>query len=115
MPFTDSDKNDQLDGTGITHVSLHTADPTAGNEVSGGSPAYARKAITFNAAATGEKEDDGTILTFDVPAGTTVTHIGYYDALTVGTLKGYDAITSEVFASQGELKVNSVTLSITDS
>ena len=55
------------------------------------------------------------MLTFNVPAATTVTHIGYYSALTAGTLKGYDAITSEVFASQGELKVNSVTLSITDS
>jgi hypothetical protein len=36
----------------ITHLSLHTASPstTGANEATGGSPAYARKSVTFNAA-----------------------------------------------------------------
>jgi hypothetical protein len=50
-------KNDLLDGLGITHFSAHTAFPgsTGANELSGGSPAYARKAGVVNVASGGQR------------------------------------------------------------
>ncbi len=90
MPFNDASKNlalDALDETatgtvGITHIGIHTlvtAPPTdttpgtstnaAATEASGGSPAYARLAVTWGAAASGQKSNTGA-LTFDVPANT---------------------------------------------
>jgi hypothetical protein len=61
--------------TQITHVGIATlSDPGTGTnanavEATGGSPAYARQAVTWGAAAAGAKSNTGT-LTFDVPAGT---------------------------------------------
>lgn len=82
------DALDESQAEGITHLSLHTAYSTSGaNEVTGGSPAYARQACAFGAAASGAKAMTGTE-TFDVPAGTTVRWIGGWDALTVGDFKG---------------------------
>lgn len=80
MPFNDPAKNVMLDAldesaTQITHVGIHTlTDPGTGTnanagEATGGSPAYARQAVTWAAAASGAKSNSGT-LTFDVPAGT---------------------------------------------
>lgn len=70
-----------------THLALFTAfPPTIGsNEVTGGSPAYARKAITWNAAAAGSKSIAAG-QTFDVPLATTVRAVGVVSALTAGTL-----------------------------
>lgn len=66
--------------TSGTHLSLHTGFPptvNTGNEVTGGSPAYARKAATWTAsAATGSiSPATGIPATFDVPA-TTVRAVG---------------------------------------
>lgn len=80
MPFNDPAKNLMLDAldeavTQITHVGVHTlTDPGTGTnanagEATGGSPAYARQAVTWGAASGGVKQNTGT-LTFDVPAGT---------------------------------------------
>jgi hypothetical protein len=88
MPFNDLSKNAMLDGldegiaAGIKFVGVHqltTAPPTdttpgtgataASTEATGGSPAYARLAVVWGAAATGTKANTGA-LTFDVPAGT---------------------------------------------
>jgi hypothetical protein len=75
-------------GVGATHSSLHTAYSTTGaNEVTGGAPAYARKAVTW-AAASGRAKAGTLAAAFDVPAATTVRWIGFYDALTVGTFLG---------------------------
>lgn len=78
---------DQLDeglSTGADFGSLHTAYSTTGtNEVTGGSPAYARKGIVWGAAASGSKALTG-LPTFDVPAGTTVAWFGGWDAVTTG-------------------------------
>ncbi|SRR6266498_6000459 len=69
-------------------LSLHTGFPPAGgNEVTGGSPAYARKSITWNAAAAGSKSI-AAAQTFDVPA-TTVRAVATYDASTAGTQKAW--------------------------
>jgi hypothetical protein len=80
VPFNDLGKNKALDGldesvTGITYIGVgNITDPGtganyAGTEATGGSPAYARQAVTWAAAASGLKSNSGA-LTFDVPAGT---------------------------------------------
>jgi hypothetical protein len=98
MPLSTAGKNRALDalagaasGSAITHVSLHSAIPSdaGSNEISGGSPPYARIPIAFAAATGGTKDKDATTVTFEVPAGTTVTHLGYWTALTGGTFMGY--------------------------
>lgn len=93
--------------TGLTasvFVSAHTASPglTGANEVSGGAPAYARKAITFNAATAGAVDSSNTPV-LDIPASTTVAFVGIFNALTVGNFLAQDDITDEVFGSQGTL------------
>ena len=73
------------------HLSLHTGFPPTtgpGNEVTGGSPAYARQVMAWSAASAGSKAMTGTEV-FDVPAGTTVRAIATYDALTAGTQKAW--------------------------
>lgn len=101
MPFTDAARNEMLDAltdatptlSPITHASVHTADPTAGaNEVTGGSPAYARKAVTFANAASGAAAANGTDPVWDIPAGTTCVAIGYWDDATAGTFKGWSPL-----------------------
>lgn len=81
MPFNATAQNLALDNldetvtTGIKFVGLHTlTDPGTGTtanagEATGGSPAYARLAATWGAAAAGVKSNTSTF-TFDVPAGT---------------------------------------------
>lgn len=93
-------------GNNATHISLHTADPgtTGASEVTGGSPAYARKAATWGAGTAGDGVVTVTV-TFDVPGGVTVTHVGVWNALTAGTFLDKAAVTSQAFASQGTYQV----------
>jgi hypothetical protein len=90
MPLNVAAQNDALkSGTGggiagiITHVGINTlvtAPPTdttpgtgtnaAATEATGGSPAYARIAVTWGTPAAGVVANATTALTFDVPAGT---------------------------------------------
>jgi hypothetical protein len=120
MPYSTYVKNKWLDtlrnqafAVAQTYASLHTANPgdTGANEVSGGSPAYARKAINWN-AATGGTIDDSTAPVFDVPAGTTVAFVGLWDALTVGNFLGYADVTDEAFAAQGTYTVTDMDLNL---
>lgn len=61
--------------------SLHSAySAVGGNELTGGSPAYARKAITWNAPSGGTVDGD-PIGPFDVPAGSTVAWLGLWDGV----------------------------------
>lgn len=76
---------------------------SAGTELTGGSPAYARKPITWPAAASGAST--GSTLTFDVPSGATVAGFGYYSALTAGTYRAGVGLTTQTFASQGQYQV----------
>lgn len=87
-------------GTAATHAALYSTVPstTAGTELSGGSPAYARKPISWGAASNGVIT--GTV-TFDVPSGVTVAGAGVHTALTAGTYLDGGAVTSQAFASQG--------------
>jgi len=89
-------------GNSATHAALFTTAPTgttAGTEVTGGSPAYARKALSWTAGAV-----DGSVTataTFDVPAGATVAGAGLYTAITGGTYLDGATVTSQAFAAQG--------------
>ncbi|HEX8693390.1 MAG TPA: hypothetical protein VF746_13280 [Longimicrobium sp.] len=71
------------------YVSLHSAySATGANEISGGSPAYARKAKTWNAASESALDDSNTA-TFDVPGGgTQVAFLGLWSAASAGTFYG---------------------------
>lgn len=65
--------------------SLHTAYSTTGaNEVTGGSPAYARVALTWAAPASGATALAATLPSWNVPTGTTVGWWGGWDAVTAG-------------------------------
>src|SRR3954468_19028086 len=87
--------NEALDITesSITHASIHTGDPgaTGAGEVAGGS--YTRQLITWLDASNGTKSAVG-VLTFQIPAGTTITHLGTWNAATGGTFAGGQALTA---------------------
>ena len=92
-------------GANTPYMSLHTADPgtTGANEATGGSPAYARKALTWTAGAS-----DGSISTsavFDVPPGT-YTFIGFWSAASGGSFLDKASITSTTKATQDQIQVN---------
>jgi hypothetical protein len=76
--ITDTTANAMLDAITLDLCSLHTAYSATGtNEVTGGSPAYARKAITI-AAASGRARSASTQPVFDVPAAATVQFVGLW-------------------------------------
>lgn len=120
MGYTNSGKNlmlDALNGVNPTvsaaFASLHTADPgeTGTNEVTGGAPAYARKSITWGAASAGSMAASNQPV-FDVPGGTTVTHVGFFSAVSGGTFLGSADVTDEAFASQGTYTITSATMDL---
>ena len=101
-------KNLMLDAIGITHVSLHTAFSTTGaNEVTGGSPAYARKSATYAAASGGTKASSNAPV-FDVPASTTVRFIGWWTAITAGTFLGMIANGGTEFEFYADLTAETI-------
>lgn len=89
---------------------LHSGDPgaanTAANELTGGSPAYARKAVAWNAASGGVATQNGDVV-FDVPAST-VSWVSLWN--TAGTVRYLKKdVTDEVFAGQGTYTVKGTT------
>jgi hypothetical protein len=99
MPFTGTADNQMLDALAniaptsniIGFASLHTAySATGANELTGGSPAYARKAITWSAAAAGSKAASSAPV-FDIPAATTVAFVGLWSLVSAGTFAGMGA------------------------
>lgn len=88
MSLTVAAKNTMLNALSIDSCSLHTAFPglTGASEVTGGTPAYARKTVSFAAAAGGSRALSAAV-TFDVPA-TTIRWFGFWVA---GTYVGYAA------------------------
>lgn len=90
MPVTDAVKNAGLDAMAalMTHLSLHSAFSITGvNELTGGSPAYARQLLAWTAASVGNLSLAGAE-TFDVPAAGTVAYVGAWSASTAGTFRG---------------------------
>lgn len=89
--FTDAARNNMIGAEGTTHLSAHTAfSSTGANEVTGGTPAYARKAVTYGAPSGAAKALSASA-TFDIPASTTVRFIGRWTALSGGTFLGMEA------------------------
>jgi hypothetical protein len=92
MPISTAGKNKMLDAllNPAGFVSLHSAYPgdTGANEIAGGSPAYARKAKTWNSAGS-STVDDSNQPVLDVPAATTVGFIGFWSLVTAGVFYGY--------------------------
>lgn len=82
MTIPVSTKNALWSGVTIDTASLHTGYPgtTGVNEVSGGSPAYARKACTLTTPSGGQRLQSAAV-TFDVPSST-VRWVGYWNATT---------------------------------
>ena len=123
MSFADDVRNamlellDETSGTfPITHISLHTADPgvSGANEVVGGS--YARQSVTWAAASGGVKSNSAQLV-FQVPSGTTITHVGGWDASTSGNFRGGGPLAqSQVFATSGSytIEVGDLDITITD-
>lgn len=117
--MADAERNALADeqASRITHLSLHTATPgtTGASEATGGSPAYARKAVTFTAAG-----DEGVLggtlqpatvgvawsdeVTFDVAAGT-YTHWGAWGHATTTPYRIGNVLLpgSQTPASQAEI------------
>lgn len=90
-----------------TWLSLWDGDPQgSGTEISGGSPAYARKSVTWGAASGGQRAATNVPIVFDVPA-CTVTHWAVHSAVTGGTLGGSGPFSQiETFAAQDNKTVN---------
>jgi len=116
MPYSTDGKNAMLNALGAlaVYASLHSADPgdSGANEISGGNPAYARKALTWNTAVAGSMDDSGAERVFDVPPGTTVSYVGFWSALTVGTFYGSADVTNEAFTGQGTYTLQDVDLDL---
>lgn len=94
MRFSNTAKNLMLDAldesiaTGAKFGSLHSAYSSTGtNELTGGSPAYARKSATWAAAASGAKATSASMV-FDVAAASSVAFVGFWDASTAGNFLG---------------------------
>lgn len=108
MPFSVKAKNVMLDELvayyGTLYGSIHilsgatTPGPTGALEATGGTPAYARKALSFAAGGGGLKALNA-IPTWDLPAGT-YRYFGLWSALTSGDYLGYEPLTQFTLATQ---------------
>lgn len=95
------DGSNGLGGAG-TYISLHTASPgtTGANEVSGGSPPYARVATTWSSSSGGSKA--GSQVTINVPASTTIEYFGVWSSSSgAGYIGGGPLSSSLTYAAQG--------------
>jgi hypothetical protein len=101
--------------TNAVYVSLHTADSSSGaSEVTGGSPAYARQAITWSAPTSSAMSNSAQVV-FNVPTSTTIRFLGYWSAATGGTFYGNRALdANQTYTSQGTytLAIAAITESI---
>lgn len=128
MGLSTAGKNWMLDWLGKTstgatntvadmYVSLHTADPgdTGSNEVSDDSPSlYARKLITFSNSSSGAIDSSNTPQ-FDVPASTTITHVGMWKHATdeaSSHFLGSANITNETFGGAGTYTLTDFDISL---
>jgi hypothetical protein len=94
-----------LTGTAVSMVSVTEASISKLEEATGGSPAYARVACVY-AAAANRKTVDATEHEVNMAAGQVVDFVGYFSAVSgAGTTLAGAEVTKETFASQGILKV----------
>lgn len=119
MGFTNTELNAALDALAPrwAYASLHSASPgsTGANELTGGSPAYARLPVVWD-PATGQILGLDAALEFDVPAGSTVHSVGLWSAVTAGTFRGSDALSAaETFTGQGVYELTALTVTTSSS
>jgi hypothetical protein len=116
MALNNTSKNIGLDAivAVIGFLSLHSDVLGSGNtnELSGGTPAYARKAVTW-AAASGGSVALSNQPVFDIPAAATVARVGLQSLVTGGTFYGDGEVTDETYGGQGTYTVTAGTISIT--
>ena len=114
MPVESAGLNSAADGFKAAYawIALFNGNPTSGGtEISGGSPAYARKAAAWGASAAGAVSIGGA-LTFDIPSGATVTHWGAMSASTAGTrgASGAFAASEGPYGAQGTYQITALTV-----
>lgn len=87
-----------------TYGAVYTTSPggSAGTEPSGGSPAYARKSLSWSSSSGGVTTATAT---FDIPTSTTLVGAGVHSAVTAGTYYDGTSVTSQAFSSQGTYQV----------
>jgi len=109
MAFQDAAITSMLDhlGTEITWAGLLD---DSNVEATGGTPAYARKAVTWAAASGKTMAANGTLPAFDVPA-MTVNKVILIGESVAGTTYNIIDVTNEVFAAQGTYTITGLTLS----
>jgi hypothetical protein len=96
----------------IDEMSLHDDAPgsTGVNEISGGSPAYARQPCAFDPSAGGSSALAAAV-SFDVPPATTVRYLGLWTA--AGSVyRGYYDVADEAYAAQGTYEVGAGTIDL---
>lgn len=88
-------------------IACFTGSPgqTTANEVSGGSPAYARKSTTWTNATGGTGLATGSVVEFDIPPGTSVTYVGYCTGATGANCYEWVDSADISFTPQGKLRV----------
>ena len=104
MPFTPAAREiaAQAIATDADRISMHTADPgeTGADEVTGGTPAYARKTTVW-AGGVADGNVPGSAVTHDIPAGTTIRFWGLWTA--AGVFRGgFPLPIAEAFGGQGQ-------------
>lgn len=125
MALSTNGRNVAVDGlaTASKFVSLHTGNPgdTGDAEITGGSPAYARKAATWSTAVSGVRSLTSAV-TFDVPAGSAVSYFGIWSAATGGVFYGAETLRDtdnnpvvESFGGQGTYTLTVASLAINNS
>lgn len=91
-------------GSAAPYLALFTSDPgTSGSatpELTGGSPAYARKSAAWSAPTASAISGTST---FDVASGSSVSYVGACVSVTAGTADVRDSVlvTTQPFSSQG--------------
>jgi hypothetical protein len=93
-------------GSNTPYLSLHTADPgtTGAFEASGGSPAYARKALSWTAGRHGRLGH--RVGHLRRPGGHVHAHRGFWSTSTGGTFLDKATITSTTKTGQDQIQVN---------
>lgn len=92
----------------ITHIGLFDG----GTEITGGSPAYARKAVTWVDDGDGVSRPNANLV-FDIPAGADVTGWRGFSASTAGTDYGGETLATESYTGQGTYTLLAASTSIT--
>jgi hypothetical protein len=122
MALTQTGLKAAVDGlaAGAAYLSVHSADPgtAGGGEITGGTPAYARKAASWSPTTNGVRTLAASVL-FDIPAATSISYFGMWSAATGGSFLGGAQLrdidgnpATESYAGQGIYQLTSITLTV---